>query len=90
MISTVSCIISITIAVTTKGSSDSDRGRRPETKSDEFSEVPPLVIDISRIHKRLTKVLRLYLIGSTTPMCDVWAMEIAQIYGFMAVSEFGP
>ena len=44
-----------------ENSSDLDVGRRPELKSDEFSEVPPLVIDISQIHasRRLKKVLRL-------------------------------
>ena len=40
--------ISINKAETSHFSSDLDVGRRPELKSDEFSEVPPLFIEISR------------------------------------------
>ena len=34
---------------TLKNSSDSDMGRRPKLKSDELSEVPPIVVEIISI-----------------------------------------
>ena len=34
---------------TSKNSSDSDMGRRPKLKSDELSEVPPIVVEIISI-----------------------------------------
>ena len=44
----VSLIISITRGGTSHFSTDLDLGRRPELKSDEKCEVPPLVIEVMR------------------------------------------
>ena len=48
MILAVSRIISTTRGVVPENSSDLDRGRRPELKSDEFSGTTPLGIEIMR------------------------------------------
>ena len=49
MISAVSHIFSVTIVVKVQNSSDLDRGRRPELKSDEFSRWIAMVVKILTI-----------------------------------------
>ena len=48
---------------TSKNSSDSDMGRRPKLKSDEFSEVPPIVVEIISILVEICTEIMGSLIG---------------------------
>ena len=55
---------------TSKNSSDSDMGRRPKLKSDEFSEVPPIVVEIISILVEICTEIMGSLIG-------IWSQAMA-------------
>ena len=55
--------ISITRAGTSQNSSDLSLGRRPESKSVDFCEVPPLVIEIISILVEIARRLCVHLLG---------------------------
>ena len=53
---------------TSKDSSDSDMGRRPKLKSDEFSEDPPIVVEIISILVEICTEIMGSLIGIWSPL----------------------
>ena len=62
-ISTKIEIISTTRGGTSQNSTDLDSGRRPKLKSDEFFEVPPLVVEIISISVEIVRRLGVHLLG---------------------------
>ena len=63
---------------TSKNSSDSDMGRRPKLKSDEFSEVPPIVVEIISILVEICTEIMGSLIGIWSRWTDLRKKEQAE------------
>ena len=68
--------ISTTRGVVTENSSDSSSGRRPESKSDEFSVTTPLGVEIISILVRDCTEIMLPLIGIRGPVRTACALQL--------------